>query len=367
MYTINNAVSLGQKLTKRELLEINRRLPAPDTTYVLGETVFEVYKAKWLYTKRWTSSLFFRLVIDARTTYYRYGDLKLFDDHDNSAAIYLVRVRYPMHDEMVEEWFSNRFIPGAGDFDLFLYRGEHVKSVVERKLAYLGKPVMDHLVTSSRTCGIMPYRYTAKNSEGTEPLRQKCSALSYALLNRQFFQDCMSAGITFSFLEGVVREEFIQKSLTVYSDETARAPLFTPIHETLGLEGGSSVTLNRSVWGHYVYQFPAYFLHNEQLAESLKGLVEKERLKLFTLQHYLGEDRSLLEGLRTGERVNFNKVQGLGKFLTVQGELLGSSLSGQDLRFVLDREVGDGPELKLTPTEAWVASIDAMLENVRVV
>jgi hypothetical protein len=291
------------------------------------------------------------------------------DAYDHKAAIYLLRARYEKDSRQYEEWFSNRFIPrngepsGSGGFDMFLCNGKPMETVVREALAHVGGDVMSKIVTSSRTCGIMPYVLGHGDGE-SKGVRQKSSALSYALLNKQFFADCEAMGAAFSYVEGVVRDEFVERALTVYRRGQPFFPCFTPIQVALNVEKGVAVALDRNLWDHYIYRFPAYFLHHEDLSRVMQSLVDAGKLSLATFLQHAGDSDAVQEMFGTG-LIHFHKLKGLGNLLTMRGELPGACISGEELRAMLGVEVRDGPTLNLTPHQSWKESVDAMLVGVQ--
>ncbi len=307
-------------ISLQEIRELGAALPPPIAKRVIGGIQFEVYRAKNLFHNEWKDDALRRLVIASRTSYQRWGDFQPLDRDDAKAVVYLVRLDYPLRDEldgaMVEEWVSYRFVPAGGDppsveeLSLFVCDGKPVMEAAKEILFGSQPNYRDFIVNSSRLCGIRPFF----RDEGFEkhsdllPSKHADVALGFAVINESFLDECFREGFSFRYLFGIIRDELIVKALSVKRNGTIFSPAFTPAHSVLGVPA-SSIRLDRRALSSYIYQFPLYFLNNEELY----AFAEKSHLSI--------DDVGFL--IQTDD----------GK-----------------LRNILDREVGDNPALRLKIT-----------------
>lgn len=324
------------------------QLPRPDARYAAGDATFEVYRAKGT-CPRWSDLVLQKLVLFARNSYLRYGDRPTLDRYDMKAAIYLVRASYPNPDDpgrILEEWLSIRMAPGhgtpvgGGEIELYSYQGKRLDQWVRESFPGKGESFWEYVVSSSRMCGIRPYpqRGEGRQDDASKP-RHRHTAICFALIHAQFLIDYPLATYPYEYVTAIIREELLHKSLRIVKDGQVFEPTFTPAYQFFGLPGRTEIKLDRAV---YAYKFPSYWFDVPRLVALLEGLVKEEKLDPSSIKRYLNVELSSAAGLKE-----------LGRLLTVKGRIVGSRLTGDELRAMVDDCVRDIPELKITKTADW--------------
>lgn len=370
------------RLTPQEIRSLCCNLSAPVSVWTNGTASFEVYKAKSLYNEEWLNQTLYKLVLDARSSYDRWGGDLFFPDVDDSkAVVYLVRASYPLmlegHSEgcEVEEWFTFRFIPGNGepfgirDLSLFTCDGKPIIDVIQEVLFKGEGACLDFLANSSRLGSIAPYfrlkededRYSVKL-----PGKHRYTAVSLGLMNRQFLQEVYEARIPFRYIVGIIRDELIVKALSVRFNGICYAPAFTPAFEALGLQNDQAIKLDRHAFSMQAYQFPSYFFEVDQLIAALRSAIEAGSLSDETIKYYFQTERTFGE-ITEKDMFTTKDLRSLGKLLTTKGRIKESGMTGEQLRIIIDREVGDGPGLKITTVEARTRSISDLFHAAQLV
>lgn len=367
--------SLVKRLTSNQLRVLLRRLPEPVSKHTIGTVDFEIYKAKDLLNPNWINEALFRLVLDARMSYYRYGDFTLLDEYDKKSAIYLVRVRYKLplfgikQGCPVEEWLSTRLIPvrgdpyGIEDFELFIYQGKTLITAFQERLFDPHGRYLDSFVASSRTCGIRPYCKSEKDENKLKKeaiLKHKYTAICFALIHQRFWEECLISDFPFEYIVGTVVNKFMDKALVIVVNGKEFIPNFIPIHQFLKIGKGEEIKLDRHRKDFYTYRFPTYFLNTHQLIDLLLKLIEGKKLSNNTIQYYLQTNLTLKEILRQ-DNFTVEYLRKLNRLLTIHGPIKGAVLTGEQLRKILDKEVDDAPELRITKIEDWIKSIKYLL------
>jgi hypothetical protein len=100
------------------------------------------------------------------------------------------------------------------------------------------------------------------------------------------------------------------------------------------------------------------------ILDLFKRLVREGKLSQLSLFHYLGSDLSSRETIY--RNVYFEHIDRLGKLLNVRGNVHKGTISGEELRALVDDEVPDGPELKITDIKKWKKSINDILKAAHV-
>jgi hypothetical protein len=129
---------------------------------------------------------------------------------------------------------------------------------------------------------------------------------------------------------------------------------FIPASERLRIKR-AEVRLRRSR-SSQIYRHPGYFLNHRELTAVLRWLVETGLLTRRTLQRYspspTGSERLISLHSRRADFV------GLGRLLTTNGAIEGSTLTGEELRAIIDERVGDGPTLRLAQPDELACALD---------
>jgi hypothetical protein len=118
------------------------------------------------------------------------------------------------------------------------------------------------------------------------------------------------------------------------------------------------VTLERKVMA---YHFPAYFLNIHDLAKLLKRLYREGKMTALSFRHYLENfvEHEIEKWEDSSHRDLLNHLRGLGRLLTTHGKIPGATLTGEQLRSLIDVEVGDGPRLQFIDAPGWRAQLAA--------
>lgn len=349
------------------------RLPPPESIIKIGDVVFEIYKAKNLYASRWNNNALRQLTIESRKSYYHWGDIQLLEKDDEKAVIYLIRAKFQLlsckdadSNDLLEEWFSYRFIPGNGkksgvkELDIFIYNNKPVMKVVQEQLFDSSKDYLNFIVNCSRLCGIIPYykkeNYLQKNQL---PLKHKNTLTSFLLMNEYFIKECRQNKIAFQYLIAIIRNDFINKVLTLAINGKKFPTLWTPAYQTLNLNK-NDIKINRNARSNYVYKFPAYFLNINQLIKILQKLVHEEKLSLKSIEYYL--DIKINSNMKKDLKTTIlQQSKKLGRLLTIENKIRFSSLTGKQIRKIIDANVNDGPELKITKFSDYAKNIQDLL------
>jgi hypothetical protein len=333
---------------------------------------FEVYRAKRLLEYEWENDVLLQLLVEARASYYRYGEIPPLDEQDKKSAIYLVRFIYPFacgdasSAVEIEEWHSTRVVPAMGvpdglkDFELFVCQSKPAHAAVAQVLRAASVHDLDSVVGSSRTCAIPPI--VSGDQDGCVgaalKLQQRCTPLALAMVHHYFWKDSVEGHFSCSYMASIAVPKFIATGFTATIKDKQFTPDFIPAHLFLGVSA-AEVRLDREVLGRYVYRFPAYFLNIRELLALLGTLAETQRLPLAILEKHLGTKVDL-NAMQS--KVIFENVKRLGSLLTTRGNIAGTSMTGEELRTLIDKEVHDGPMLHLTAFPLWVESVNRMLD-----
>lgn len=356
---------MKKRLNYGKLRRLIKRLPAPSGIYKIGDSIFELYEAKKMRTANWTSSALRRLLVEARGSYDVYGSRPRLDVYDKKASIFLVRAIYQWpagstRGIWVESWFSNRFVPndgkprGAAELDICHFKNRTIEEEVGRRFFHNCKDFLRYILSYSRMCRISPFPIKAADEAKLSklpPPKNIYSAVCFSLTCKQFIRN-YGHKFPWLYITGVIRDDLVKNALAIKKSGTDYRPLFTPVYRFLKVRK-QDVVLDRRV---YTYEFPGYFLLMPNLLKLLRRLSRLGKLPSKTLAHYLGSPDLIW---KTG---NFRKLSGLGKLLSVKRKLYGTKFSGQELRKLVDKNVPDGPELKITDIDSWKNSIDGVLK-----
>jgi len=354
-------------LTTAQIRFLLPKLPLPILQCKIKDAVFKVYKVKgWLDSRLYDQHLY-KLLLTARESFGVYGR-PLLDKYDPKSAIYLVRVQYPLSSYPVEEWLSMRLVPGeekpfgTGELDLFICKRRPSKYLAQKRLFGNGKGLLNHIASTSRMGGIDPY-FRREKSERLLSMklskRHRYTVFCYALINLVFLEE-YPEHLSYRYVTGIIHNRYVEKALTTIIDGKKYSPAFTPAYQILGFKKPSEIKLNRRINSCCVYQFPTYFLNVRQLVKVLLRLIDEGKLSKSTMRCYLGVNLAPQDlSLETWPLIK--KLKNLGKLLTVEGRIKASSIMGEELREILDKEVEDGPELKITRVDVIEASVNRLL------
>lgn len=342
------------RLTTEELSALFRDIPQPDETWNISGNRFELYRVKRLADPAWPNDALRALLIDARGSYYIYGDRPPLDAYDEKAAIYFARAMYGT----TVEWLSVRLVPpegdpyGAGELDRFLCIGVPVSYWAMTRLGGGNPDILNTIPSSSRMCGLGPFSVATDKTLIAADSKHRFSAHCYALIRDLFLRDIADAGRDYRYLSGIIHDGLAQKSLTTMIGEDRCGIGYTPAHELLGFPLRRDVFLNRSNRDLLPYRFPTYWFNAADLLSLIHKLRGTQLLSDVALEAYCRLVPPIPEIL-TAKDLRF-----FGRLLTVRGNISGSLLTGKEIRAIIDRDVSDGPELKITPMDRVRADIE---------
>lgn len=354
---------VAPRLTSTEIRALTNQLPKPLSVWSIGQALFEVYRVKELFNPSWPNEVLRELLVHARGSYYIYGERPPLDEYDAKSAPYLVRVEYPISDPpsgrrwVVEEWLSDRLVPcteapvGGGELEYFLYQSKSMDYWLQRMCFQFKENYQDYTFASNRMCSISPYLQDEEIEKSgiSFPARQFYTAFCYTLMRHHFLEDYLEK-LGARYKTSILMSRVIEKSMSVKIEERAVQVEFTPAYQFFGLSNPKLIQLDRQAHGGASYQFPGYFLDTGRLVGLLRGLLKEGKLSVQTILHYLGEESVARELLGT-EEIHFEKLKNIGKLLSEAEQVFDSSLTGEELRRMIDEEVPDGPELKISKIE----------------
>lgn len=347
------------RLEPKALRALAREMPRPDARYAAKDVDVDVYCAKRLYHPTWKNPVLFRLVIDARGSYYRYGDYPPLDAYDRKSAVYITRVRYAgAKGAPMEEWLSVRFIPWRGtpygfeDLKFCAYKGKTIDHWVQKK--FPRRDGAHALVSISRVCGVQPYPARAGDEgNGARAARMRHTALAFAAMNNEFFNAGALAEDDCAHVTTLMHRALVARSLGIAGRDRPGLR-FTAAHRTLGL-AGPAVLARDGYARAYCERFPQYFLDVRELIGVLRRAVRAGDISHATLAHYMGPDIAP-EALLRYKGVHISALRGIGAMLGSTGTLHQSAIDGEALRG-LTRGVADGPALYMMERRAWEKSV----------
>jgi len=321
------------------------QLPLPQKTYKLGDgTVFDIFRAKNLFSPDWNHPHLEALVLFARSSFGRYGARPLLDNFDAKAAIYIIRASYPdsASHGRTEEWLSIRMVPGdgvpigGGELELYSYKDRDLESELRDRFFPKDSEFWRFVASSSRMCGIHPYsaQSTSSSKTGTDSqTKHRFTALCFAMIHLEFLADYPLLQFPYRFITAIIRSDFAGKILAVRTDKISLGPCFTPAHELLKIPE-KNIHLKRDL---YAYAFPLYWLDPQELELVFKELVTAGKFK------------------------SLPPKETWGKILMTQGEISGAKITGEALRQMVDSRVQEIPKLKITESAKWYAALRDML------
>lgn len=318
----------------------------------IGRVFFSVYKAKNLNDNKWNSAVLKKLVMLARQSYLRYGAVPLIDDFDNKSAVYLCRVNYSYQYKkrsiLLEEWLSVRFVPGSeqgsmDDLNQHLYGGRSVSELIKAQLFPNEDCFQNNLVAISRICGIHPYDSLApEKSYRWLPKKLKYKAISFALINKDFFSQQ-----AFSYIIGVFREELLKELL-----RHAKFSLVIPKAHKLLHCRADKIYLNRDL---LAYRYPGYFLNIRHFISLLKKLIKRKKISVTAIKKYIPFSNKVINKKQYKEILK--SAMGMSNLLLSQGVIPGSKIDGKELRALVGKHVADGPSLNMIAVSDWQAQL----------
>ena len=352
--------------TAAELSHIEKNLPNPVRQFRVGAANFSVYQAKSFYTHTWLSDNLKRLTVRARHSYLRYGSVPLLDEYDTKASVYVCSVSYLAENDVgpagtITEWVSMRFIPADGvpvltdDLAQYFFKDSSIGDWLLQTHS-IGEEIFRRVVTISRLCGFSS-RGVHEYARHT-PLRY--TALAFLFINFCAFSNSDTAHV--DYITAVFHEQFFKKILDeIYTQSEVVLP--TPrMEEYLGCTPGD-VRLKRKIM---TYRFPTYFLPIKELTGFLVKLLDGGQLTEATLEQFVTNfSREQLSDWGDQSHVELtHNLTGLGNLFSHVGPIPASPLTGEELRVLIDKEVGDGPKLHFISAPEWRAQVALAVQHI---
>lgn len=191
------------------------------------------------------------------------------------------------------------------------------------------------------------------------PTYHKFTGLSFALINQRFLQEIEKTKLPYRYVTANVRKDLIETVFSFTKNGHKVKPIFTPAYKILNISEPKKIKLDRIAHSLEVYRFPTYFLNLDQLLDCFQKLIMEEKLTNTTLKYYLQTKMNYQE---ISEMKSKKELRLLGELLTVQGPIYKSSLTGEELRKIIDNEVEDEPELKIIEIENWRKGIENIIK-----
>ena len=348
---------------------ITSGLSKPQASYAMKGVIFNIYLAKKWGNSKWTNPFLKKLTLEFRRVYSRYGDRSLLDKYDVKAGIYLISAEYKVVDDRgrghaVKEWLSIRFVPargkpnGSGELEIYYFDNKRLDRIAKLKL-FKGDPgFQDYIFSSSRMCGAGPYLVEEKDEAGwiknIDISRHRYTPVCFALILHQFMEDYSKSGRSLGYISEIVRNDFVENVLTFKQGDIKCGPPSVSAYKTLDLDP-SRIKLDRRA---YAYKFPTYWLNIDQLITLISALIKDKILSDKSIKYYLKINTDFKDLIKTGSVAEMIKLSDL---LTVNGKIKYSKLTGAKLRALIDQNVEDSPELKLTGIETWRSGINRIL------
>lgn len=371
-------LSVSTKIQTHEttfLRGANLMLPSPEREYQFGDARFFVYKVKDKSETNFSNRELHTLLLEARKSYLRYGNVALTDAYDEKSSIYLTRVVYPYTVDTVsfplEEWISVRFVPASGnpvsteDLDVCVYKNKPLSQSIHQNLLPTKSEPLSHLVTISRICRIAP-RVPMQDVffSGTFlPQKNSYTALAFAAMNQLFLEESDEQGDEYKYFTALAKQELFQKVLHLETNTTKVFFPFESATTVLGLKPDERVRMNRNLLS---YRHPGYFLHLEEMIKLLEKLIDLGRLSEKSWQQFFQTTLCFQEFKEKFYQLPYQEfvplVAGLSNLLLADGWIPGSRMHGTELRSLVDLCVSDAVQLYLAPAHLWKQGIQNVFE-----
>ncbi|PIT87916.1 MAG: hypothetical protein COU31_00320 [Candidatus Magasanikbacteria bacterium CG10_big_fil_rev_8_21_14_0_10_40_10] len=335
----------------------------PEKVFTIKDLIFEIYKAKDLFTKDWVSQAHQDIIKNIRRSYLRYGDIDLIDEYDEKAVVFFCRVLDQQNClfEQGVEFFTSRFVPAHGephsteDLDLFLCQNKTIHDWFKNTLLSREKNYLQNIITVSRNAGVSGCQL--QNNENHEPAKLKHSALSFIFMNHVFASEY---GGQYKYLTAVLRDEIFARYKDKIRDFFDHDLVFPRFNKLLGLDE-HELKLKRE---RTVYKYPGYFLNSSQITSLIENLYQQEKLSYRTLSRYIKDfSPEIFFDKNASWRETVCRLKGLGRMFSQQGVLEFSDLTGEELRELIDNVVDDAPGLHAIRFEDWREQLNKIINS----
>lgn len=313
----------------------------PCTEVQVNGFLLQVFQARKI-GDDWASKQLRDAVLSERRTYLRYGGVELIDQYDDNAAIYLVCALRKKNGVDVEERFSIRFVSGQ---NMSLEEAGNFLSHKLTNVPFFAQ-IQQQMSFASRACGGV-YVPDVTHDNVTVAPRMFSTPYAFALSIDHFFRSTSEGRLT-GFLLAIIREEVYKHSLST-SVEEYRVPRFVAMDKLSEWKQEDPMFMNRT---KEIFSYPRYFLEYDELRILLKRLVGSGRLSPETLARHVG-GMEVVDVLTSEAQMNGGWTKNLGALLTQEGVIADSTISGEELRKLINIHVGDGPKLRILHRMTW--------------
>jgi hypothetical protein len=273
-------------------------------TVEFGQVKCDVFQAKDWRKPNWNSTELRSVVESARNSYRVYSDeIPLVDEYDKKSSSYVAK----MQGDGREKSYSLRFVPAVGepnnteDLDFYVYHSAGDKQPVGNIIGDKLRVGKDQIFSLSRVCATATTTLSRSSNDVIFDL-----GFAFKLMCNAFVDDNPQARlVTCQMHDGLWERVALPGSPAMLAEDV------------LGIEKGT-IVIDRHRVGVYAYRFPSYFLNQ----------IDLERVIAEYAPRFLPLARA-------------NLIR-LGELLNSEGEEEAIAL-----RAVLDREVADGPKLRL--------------------
>lgn len=312
------------------------------TLHLPEELICDIRAIRGLQTNTPITQQQANLLTALRGSYARYGSVPAIDEYDTKSCSYMGMIQSQCPCEkagkhFAAEWHSIRFIPAEGlpdgtdDFALCTTSMGTLQTLLRNKLFAHTDNYQKYMVSITRICATPRY-CELDNSE--LPHRVGTFA-NFWVTNKTFFDSPGAAG--FTHMTGLFRNDLTTRLVTA---GTAPEAVFRPAYMELGV-AAKDIAINRGLAG---YRWPAYFLNLTELTETLTSQLKSNKVSKGFVETALADG-----------------FQNFGGTLQAIGPIPHTSLTGEQLRDIVDRTVSDSPILRLFTLAIWKKTVEAQL------
>jgi hypothetical protein len=369
-----------------QLRSINLYLPSPIYQDTIQGSQYTVYKAKDVGKLEWNNEILKRLVFECRKRFKSYysDDITLLDKDDQRSSVYITHVSYQVSsgDESVriEKWYSLRFIfigknPHVlkEDLDFYINKSRIYKfssmDLIKEKLYKSSEwqnvsdeELRKRFITISRFCSTNTYtslkdRNDLFNKHYNNIKKKLHGGISLTLMNLVFLDELKRINPPIELFIAQMHKHLTD---TVLSYPSYTGKLKLPLETGYKFLKVDNLCIDRERHGNYIYSYPGYFLNNDDLMKALKVLIKEKKLSKSTIERYLNS--SFDEIKKQPKIYNFHNF---GRLLTKKGKIRNESITGEQLRDFLNKNVKDGPQLRLVKTKDWKKGLEDFIKAVQ--
>jgi uncharacterized protein YbaA (DUF1428 family) len=225
--------------------------------------------------------------------------------------------------------------------------------------------LFSYIFAHSRFCSTHAYGGSTSHKKAIKKIEKHSfehsvynyAGIAYALMNRMFIEQMEKEGIEIKFMTSQLNSIMTDVILSFSRGNTRTVLPFEKAHVKLDIDHPSKLFIDRNR-ALYALSCPGYFLDIRDILKLFQRLHEEGKLDKELLREYFPGDRSLETIMKNPHIRDFRF---LGKLFTHNGSIIGSSITGQELRDIINKEVQDAPTLYLMHIDEWKKGIDDMI------